>query len=152
MKASSAFYKVLFKHLSPNRFYLRPSKRGHVVVYSDTQFQKDRQGFGIFIYDTTVLSNPIFISGCTFPPELMDWFRSYTDRKTQINGLEILVSLEAILTFPEFFENREVLFFLDNLTVLKVTINGFNRHLDLSYLSNVIHLVLVGLSSRVYFD
>ena len=82
----------------------------------------------------------------------MDWFRSYADRKTQINGLEILATLTVILTFPEFFGNREVLFFLDNLTALKVTINGFNRHLDLSYLSNVIHLVLVGLSSRVYFD
>ena len=122
------------------------------MVYSDTQFRKDRQGLGIFIYDTTSLSNPIFISGCTVPPELMDWFRSYADRKTQINGLEILATLTVILTFPEFFGNREVLFFLDNLTALKVTINGFNRHLDLAYLPNVIHLTLTGLSSRVYFD
>ena len=136
MKASSAFYKVLFKHLPPNRFYLRRSKRGHIVVYTDAQFRKDRQGLGIFIYDTDSPSNPIFISGCTVPPELMDWFRSYADRKTQIDGLEILAALTTILTFPELFENREVLFFLDNLTALKVTVNGFNCHLDLACLSS----------------
>ena len=152
MKSSSAFYKVLFQHLPPNRFYLRRSKRGHVVVYSDAQFRKNRQGLGIFIYDTDSPTNPIFISGSTVPANLMDWFRSYGDRKTQINGLEILAALAAILTFPELFENREVLFFLDNLTALKVTVNGFNRHLDLACLSNAIHLALAGLSSRVYFD
>ena len=68
------------------------------MVYTDAQFRKDRQGLGIFIYDTDSPSNPIFISGCTVPPELMDWFPSYADRKTQINGLEILAALTVILT------------------------------------------------------
>jgi len=49
------------------------------------------------------------------------------------------------------FRDRDVLFFVDNMTTLKICVNGYDRHPDIAHLSNDIHLALVGLSRRVYF-
>ena len=72
--------------------------------------------------------------------------------KKQINSLEILAVLGAILTYPHMFRDRDVLFFVDNMTSLKICVNGYDRHPDITHLSNTIHLALAGLSSRVYFE
>jgi hypothetical protein len=49
------------------------------------------------------------------------------------------------------FRDLDVLFFVDNMTALKIFVNGYDRHPDITHLSNAIHLAPAGLSSRVYF-
>ena len=58
----------------------------------------------------------------------------------------------AILSYPDMFRDREVLFFVDNQTALKVAVNGYARHPDLAGLSNAIHLALASLSARAHFE
>jgi hypothetical protein len=50
------------------------------------------------------------------------------------------------------FRDRDVLFFVENMTTLKICVNGYDRHPDITHLSNVIHLALASLSRRVYFE
>ncbi len=50
------------------------------------------------------------------------------------------------------FRDRDVLFFVYNMTVFKICVNGYDRHPDIVHLSNVIHLTLTGLSRSVYFE
>ena len=43
--------------------------------------------------------------------------------------------------------------FVDNMTALKICVNGYGRHADIAHLfTNAIHLALAGLSSRVYVE
>ena len=50
------------------------------------------------------------------------------------------------------FRDRDLIFFVDNMTTLKICVNGYDRHSDIVHLSNTIHLALAGLSNRVYFE
>ncbi len=81
--------------------------------------------------------------------DLLSWFLM---RRQQVNSLEILAVLGSILTYHHLFRDRDVLFFVHNMTVLKICVNGYDRHADIAHLSNAIHLALAGLSSRVYFE
>jgi hypothetical protein len=54
------------------------------------------------------------------------------------------------MTFPDLLHNRDVLFFTDNLTVLKCLVDGYMRTSELATMSNDLHLLLAGLLSRCY--
>jgi hypothetical protein len=149
MCESVKFYRTLFDHIPANRYTIGAPRRGKVVVYTDAQSDSRRSGLGIIIHDSDNSHNPTFISGCRVPHALLTWFMV---RKQQINSLEILAVLGAILTYPHIFRNRDVIFFVDNMTTLKICVNGYDRHPDIAHLSNAIHLALAGLSSRVYFE
>ena len=54
------------------------------------------------------------------------------------------------MTFPDILFDRDVLLFVDNLTVLKCLVDGSSAYPELATLSNVSHLLLASLQCRCY--
>ena len=105
MRKASRFYDTLFDNLQPRRHPLGAHPRGKVVVYTDAQFDPSRAGLGVVIFDCDGGGpHNAFVTGGQVPQELMQWFQQ---RKTQINGLEILAILAAILSYPDMFRESE---------------------------------------------
>ena len=145
---SFEFFVRFFAVLPPLRFDFNISQRRKVVVYSDASFSTHRAGMGIVLLDCE--SGQRWVCGLEIPSWIL---RSLEDRETQINQLELLTILCAVLTFGDsHMRGRDVLFFCDNCSALCAAVHGYARSTDMALLSNALHLELASLQCRSWFE
>ena len=149
------FFETLFRrvngalaNLPPLVHHLGCPRRKRVVVYTDAQYNPTtkRAGLGVIIVDTE--SDTRLFAGALTSPEIMGWLDK---RDQQINQLELLAALCAMLTFPELFEERSVLFWIDNTSALSACIHGYTHSCDMAKISNMLHLSMARLQSQCWF-
>jgi hypothetical protein len=155
MEHMLSFFEILFRkvdgvlvNLPPLVHHLGRPKRKRVVVYTDAQYNpgSKRAGLGVVIIDTE--DGTRFFAGALTSPEILAWL---DPRDQQINQLELLAALCAMLTFPELFEGRSVLFWMDNTSALSACIHGYTHSCDMAKISNMLHLALARLQSQCVF-
>ena len=104
---------------------------------------------------------PVLTGSCwcgMTPPLIHDSSADGTEeiqRKTYINVLELLAIVETVWTVgKEFLQNREVVFFCDNTSVMSLAapVHSYARSPDLATLSNTLHLALVALKCTPFFE
>jgi hypothetical protein len=141
---------VLLPGLPPLRWYLGVPAKRKLVVYSDAQFStRGRNGVGVTIADTeTGLRHTC---GAEIPQDILDWIDTFGRKKTKINQCEMLAALVAVMTFPDLFRDRDVLFFVDNVSTLSACVHGYSARPEMGALSNAIHLMFANLGSRTFF-
>jgi hypothetical protein len=144
------FLHVLLPGLPPLRWYLGVPAKRKLVVYSDAQFStRGRNGVGVTIADTeTGLRHTC---GAEIPQDILDWIDTFGRKKTKINQCEMLAALVAVMTFPDLFRDRDVLFFVDNVSTLSACVHGYSARPEMGALSNAIHLMFANLGSRTFF-
>jgi hypothetical protein len=103
------FFRTLVKLLPP---LLRPvggPPRGRLVVYSDSQYsQSGRKGLGVVV--TNTLTNTSYMCGDEVLEEILVWMDSFgTGKKQKINQCELLVVIDAVMTFNDIFRDSELL-------------------------------------------
>ena len=145
------FLHVLLPGLPPLRWYLGVPAKRKLVVYSDAQFStRGRNGVGVTIADTeTGLRHTC---GAEIPQDILDWIDTFGRKKTKINQCEMLAALVAVMTFPDLFRDRDVLFFVDNVSTLSACVHGYSARPEMGALSNAIHLMFANLGSRTFFQ
>ena len=151
LQSMSDFLHVLLPGLPPLRWYLGSPAKRKLVVYSDAQFStRGRNGVGVTIADTeTGLRHTC---GAEIPLDILDWIDTFGRKKTKINQCEMLAALVAVMTFPDLFRDRDVLFFVDNVSTLSACVHGYSARPEMGALSNAIHLMFANLGSRTFFQ
>ena len=123
-----------------------------MVVYVDAQYSHDgSKGVGIVIVDTH--DNTRHITGGTIPTYLLSWIDRFASNSQQrINQCELLSVVVAVLSFPELFQDRDVLLWIDSTAVLKTCIDGYSRAPEMEALGSGLHLLLADLQARVLYQ
>ena len=148
------FFVALFRDLPPLVIHLGVVARKKVLVYSDASFAKRkdgkirRKGLGIYVVDCE--NTREYRSSFACPVWLLNSMD--TNAKTLIGPLELLAVLCAVLTFPEFLEDRQCVFFIDNTQALSACIHGYCRNTDMGRLCNLLHLSLAALRCQPFFN
>ena len=151
LQSMSDFLHVLLPGLPPLRWYLGAPVKRKLVVYTDAQFStRGRNGVGVIIADTeTGLRHTC---GAEIPSDLLDWIDTFGRKKTKINQCEMLAALVAVMTFPDLFRDRDVLFYVDNVSALSACVHGYSARPEMGALSNAIHLMFARSGSRTFFQ
>ena len=146
------FIRALFDRLPPLRWYVGVPRKSKVVVYVDAQYSHDgRKGVGIVIVDTH--DNTRRITGGTIPTYLLSWLDSFaTNSQQRINQCELLSVVVAVISFPELFQDRDVLLWSDSTAALKACIDRYSRAPEMAALGSGLHLLLADLQARVLYQ
>jgi hypothetical protein len=151
LHSMTSFLRTLFRHLPPLRWHLAGPRRLPVHVYTDAQYSNNgRKGMGVLLHDPH--THQTLISGALVPDEILTWIHQQRgDLLQQINQCELLAVAAAIMTFPDILAERDVVFWIDNVTALKCCVNGYSRYPDLASMSNAIQLLMAGIRARGYY-
>ena len=130
------FVRALFDRLPPLRWYVGVPRKSKVVVYVDAQYNHDgRKGVGIVIVDTH--DNTRHITGGTIPTYLLSWLdRFATNSQQRFNQCELLSVVVAVLSFPELFQDRDLLLWSDSTAALKACIDGYSSATEMAALGS----------------
>ena len=105
---------------------------------------------GVLLHDPH--THQTLISGALVPDEILTWIHQQRgDLLQQINQCELLAVAAAIMTFPDILAERDVVFWIDNVTALKCCVNGYSQYPDLASMSNAIQLLMAGIRARGYY-
>ena len=146
------FFEKVFEKgaLQPLRVPVGGPQRKPLLVYTDAQYNhtKGRAGLGVVIVDTESPESEFYFAGSLTSPAILAWLEQ---RKQQVNQLELLAVLCALMTFPEMFEGRSALFFVDNTAALSACVHGYTHATDMAILANAVHLQLASLRCHSMF-
>ena len=130
------FVRALFDRLPPLRWHVGVPRKSKVAVYVVAQYSHHgRKGVGIVIVDTH--DNTRHITGGTIPTYLLSWLdRFATNSQQRFNQCELLSVVVAVLSFPELFQDRDVLLWSDSTAALKACIDGYSRATEMAALGS----------------
>ena len=105
---------------------------------------------GVAIFDPVTHTRQV-LSGLV-PDNILD---AWVSKQTYINQLELIAVLAAVLTFGQAcLQGRDVIFFIDNTSVLNACVHGYVKDTDsdLASMSNLLHLALAQLQCTCWFE
>ena len=136
-------------HLAPpktvNLFGQRSKQRR---VWSDASWEPSRPPrLGWLLQDTE--SNET-LGGTALVDK--DILAKLVPRKTQIVVCEAIVVPQVMAAYPAFFENAQVVWFVDNEAACSSLVRGASRHGDIAVLAALAHLAALRYSCQLWFE
>jgi len=124
---------------------LSPDPRPPLILYTDAE---GKGGIGAILVDpeAPLADSPWF--GTRVPDSVV---RLLLPRKTQINPLELVALVYAVLCFLPRLQDRRFVVFIDNSTALSVARKGTGRVADMRVLSHFLHRLLHLAGARAWF-
>jgi hypothetical protein len=119
-----------------------------VSVWSDAEYEPEAPELGAGL-GYLIKSRERWIGGATKAPA--EWVSHLLPRKQQINQLEALVPILALLNHPEEFRHTDVLWGIDNTGAEASLIRGYSSSSDTANIVAATHIVAAALDCRMYF-
>ena len=134
------------ENAEPREVLVNGTKSPCLIVYSDASFEQGelRLGWVLFPGPWRTLGGT-----CLVPQAVLD---SWADRRQQIYPGETLAVLAVPMLYADLFQNRDVLWFLDNQASLATALTGASTQDDVHELSHLAAVCRVRTSTRMWFD
>ena len=132
-----SFFETLFERFPPLVFKCKQQQSESVLVYTDASRSPDYSGIGAIVMALTD-GKPTarFMSSARLPEAIVSAVAPECGAST--NHLELYAILCTILTYPDLFRARHVLFFVDNTSAMSAAIHGYTASPSFGPLSNAI--------------